>query len=222
MGRFYAPYGMRFVEHVYYVRRYTGYELYNETYNVSGGYVDDEWELHVTAFTPPPTSFPDPLSSTGLRESGGAAYFEKRLAKMAALGAQTRIGIGKDMNRYQGGLIGKLWLEPAKLLFLGEADFIRQQVTAASPSYGQNQFVSYLGVTAFPIRGLMVGGAYERFQENLAVSTTGRNAFNVQINFFPWAHFELVFLARYQLTGFQATQATPASTLFMTQLHYYL
>ena len=46
IGRFYAPYGIRFVEHIFFVRRYTGYELYNETYTASGGYVADEWELH--------------------------------------------------------------------------------------------------------------------------------------------------------------------------------
>ncbi len=47
LGRFYAPYGLRFVEHIYFVRRYTGYELYNETYNLNGGYVADDWEVHV-------------------------------------------------------------------------------------------------------------------------------------------------------------------------------
>ncbi len=97
LGRFYAPYGIRFVEHIYFVRRYTGYELYNETYNLSGGYVADDWELHVSAFTPPPSSFPDPLQSVGARESGGAGYFEKRLGDMAALAPQAA------RRRRQGG-----------------------------------------------------------------------------------------------------------------------
>ena len=65
---------------------------------------------------------------------------------MAALAAQARVGIGKETSRYQGGLVGKLWLEPAKMLFLGEADFIIQQVSGAA--YSQNQFVSYLGAHA--------------------------------------------------------------------------
>jgi hypothetical protein len=217
IGRFYAPYGLRFVEHIYFVRRYTGYELYNETYNVSGGYVADDWELHVTGFTPPPTSFPDQLSQVGARESGGAAYFEKRFNDMAALAAQTRIGIGSEVSRYQGGLVGKLWIDAAKLLFLGEGDFIRQQVSSAS--YGQNQFVSYLGVTAFPVRGLMPAIAFERFQENLAVKGTGRNAILGQVNVFPYAHFEVVLLFRYQM---YANDTQPAATLGMLQLHYYL
>ena len=83
LGRFYAPYGLRFVEHIYFVRRYTGYELYNETYNVSGGYVADDWELHVTAFTPPPYQLPRPAAVGGrarigrrrvLRDSGSTTW----------------------------------------------------------------------------------------------------------------------------------------------------
>jgi len=217
IGRFYAPYGLRFVEHIYFVRRYTGYELYNETYNVSGGYVAEDWELHVSGFTPPPTSFPDQLSSVGVRESGVAVYFEKRFNDMAALAAQTRLGFGSDVSRYQGGLIGKLWIDKAKLLFLGEGDFIRQQVSAAN--YGQNQWVSYLGVTAFPVRGLMPAILYERFQEDLAVRGTGRNAIIGQVNVFPYAHCEVVLLFRYQM---YANDTQPAATLGMLQLHYYL
>jgi hypothetical protein len=217
LGRFYAPYGLRFVEHIYYVRRYTGYQLYNETYTASGGYVADDWEVHVSAFTPPPSGFPDPLQSVGPRESGAAAYFEKRFNDMAALAAQGRIGIGDQMSRYQGGLVGKLWIDQAKLLFLGEGNFIRQQVSAVS--YGQNQFVSYLGVSAFPVRGLMPSVAYERFQENLSVAGTGRNSILGQVNFFPYAHCEVVLLFRYEMVG---TSSQPANQLGMLQLHYYL
>ena len=215
LGRFYAPYGIRFVEHIYFVRRYTGYELYNETYNLNGGYVADDWEVHASAFTPPPSSFPDPLQSVGTRESGGALYFEKRFKDMFAIAPQVRVGVGKEASRYQGGLVGKLWLEPAKLLLLGEADFIIQQVSGAA--YSQNQFVSYSGATFFPVRGLMAAAAFERFQEDLAVKGTGRNAIIGQVNVFPYAHCELVLLFRYQLVAGQ-----PDGTLGMLQLHYYL
>jgi len=219
LGRFYAPYGLRFVEHIYYVRRFLGYNLFDETYTASGGFVGEEWEMHLSVFTPPPSSFPDPLASVGTRESGGAAYFEKRLNAMAALAGQLRIGIGSETSHYQGGAVGKLWLEGAKLLLLGEADFVRQQVAAGS--IGVNQFVSYLGGTVLPVRGLMIGLAYERFQENLSVNRTGHNAFDAQINFFPWAHIELVVIGRYQMNGWTAGDG-PSNKLLMGQLHYYL
>jgi len=220
IGRFQAPYGLRFVEHIFFVRANTGYNLYEETYNASGGYVDEDWEVHATAFTHIPNSLPDFLGASGAAENGGVAYGEKRFAKMAAIGLQTRIGIGKEESRYQGGAVGKLWIEKARLLFLGEADFIRQQFPQAG-NFAQNQFVSYTGVTYF-IRGYMLGLAYERFQEDLAVSATGRNAGDLEVSIFPWAHFELNLLGRYETRATAAPNDTTRGSLVMLQLHYYL
>ena len=219
IGRFYAPYGLRFVEHIFYVRRYTGYNLYDETYNVSGGYVGDDSELHVTAFTPPPSSFPDPLQSVGTRESGGAAYYEHRFAGMAALAGQLRLGFNKETTRYQGGLVGKLWIDSAKMLILGEADVARIEVTGVS--VGETQFVGFIGPTFFPIRGVMAMVAFERYQDAINVKGAARNAVDLEVNFFPWAHFEVVLLGRYQMVGSGQPGATDAS-LIMGQLHYYL
>lgn len=218
VGRFFAPYGLRFAEHIFYVRRYTGFNLYQETYNASGGYVTDDWEGHVTLFAPVPPGMPDPLAAIGPREAGLAAYGEMRFAKMSALGLQTRVGISSAQTRFQGGAVGKLWLEKPKLLFLGEANIIRQSLGGI---YSQNQFVSYTGVNFFPARGFMGGFAYERFQEDLSVSRTGRNAVNFQVSVFPWAHCEVMFLGRWQVTGSGAPDGAGAS-LAMLQLHYYL
>jgi len=219
IGRYFSPYGLRFVEHIFFVRANTGYNLYEETYNASYGYVDEDWEVHATAFTHVPTSVPDFFGAAGPAENGGVAYGEKRFNKMAALALQTRIGIASEEARYQGGAVGKLWIEKARLLFLGEADFIRQQFSKAN--FGQSQFVSYLGATYF-IRGFMLGAAYERFQEDLAVKGTGRDAYDGELNVFPWAHFELNLLMRYQTRATVAPGDTPRGSLVMLQLHYYL
>jgi hypothetical protein len=218
LGRFDAPYGIHFAEHIYFVRRYTGFDLYEETYNVSGGYLGEDWEVHGTAFMHPPAS-PDLIAGVGPHENGGAAYGEKRFMDMAALALQARVGIASNESRYQAGGVGKLWIQPARLLLLGEADLIRLQVTKASAA--ENQFVSYLGATYF-IRGFMAGLAYERFQEDLSVAGTGRNAYDVEVNFFPWAHFEFVLLGRYQKAGAGAMGDSSAASLGMLQLHYYL
>jgi len=219
-GRFFAPYGLRFVEHTYYVRRYTGYDLYDETYTLSGGYLGEDWELHASLFAPPPESFPNPLQSVGLRESGGAVYAEKRLGGIAAVALQARVGSGAEAKRYEGGAVGKLWVEPARVLFMGEADFIHQQVSVAS--FSENQFVSYLGATFFPVRGLEAGLAYERYQEDMSVAATARNGFDAEVNFFPWAHCELVVFGQYQIIGSGAASEGPKASLLMLQLHYYL
>jgi hypothetical protein len=202
------------------VRRYTGYDLYDETYTLSGGYVADDWELHASLFTPPPSSLPNPLQSVGLRESGAAVYAEKRIGGVSAVALQGRYGQSGEAKRYQGGVVGKLWLEPAKLLILGEGDFIRQDVTASS--FYEDQFVSYLGATFFPIRGLMASLAYERYQEDLLIATSARNALDAQVNFYPWAHFELILLGQYQIMGSGGTNQGANASLVMLQLHYYL
>ncbi len=219
VGRFFAPYGLRFAEHVYYVRRYTGFNLYEETYNASGGYVADDWEAHATVFAPVPTGLPDGLRAIGPREFGATGYGELRLAKIAAVAGQFRVGVGAAESQYQAGVVGKLWVEKGKLLLLGEADLIHK--TFLGTSHADNQLVSYTGVNLFPVRSLMLGIAYERFQEDLNVSYTGRNAYDFQLNFFPWAHCEVVFLGRYQLTGGGSLDGGTAR-LAMLQLHYYL
>ena len=219
-GRFFAPWGLRFVEHIFYVQRYTGYDLYNETYTVSGGYLGRDWELHLSLFAPPPVVFPMPLQSVGARESGGAAYGERRFADRAAVALQARLGVGSEATRYQAGAVGKLWVDRARLLFLGEADFIRLQVPASSA--GENQLVSYLGGTFFPARGFMAGLAYERFQEDLSLGRSAHNAVDVEASVFPWAHFELLLIGRYQFLGSGATSDGAHASLVMAQLHYYL
>ena len=89
---------------------------------------------------------------------------------------------------------------------------------------GENQFVSYLGANYFPIRGVMTGLAYEFYQEDLSVKGTSHNAIDLEVNYFPWAHFELAADARWQLYGASAsgTPGPDTASLYMLQFHYYL
>lgn len=214
IGRYFPVYGLRLVEHIFYVRRFTGNALYEEPYALSGGYIADDWEVHASGFTSVPSSFPDFFQSIGYGESGGTAYGERRFAGMAALALQGRVGIADEESRYQGGLVGKLWIDAAKVMFMGEADVIRQQI---KNSIAQTQFVSFTGLSFIPIRGLMGTAAYERFQEDVAVSTTAHNAYDLEVNFFPWAHFEFLALGRITQNGDGSR-----GTLGMLQFHYYL
>jgi hypothetical protein len=218
LGRFYAPYGLRMAEHIYYVRRFTGFNLYEETYNLSGGYLDENWEVHATAFTKPPAGFPGVLQSVGVRGNGGAIYGERRFASIAAVGLQGRVVVNSDQRVSQGGGIAKLWVEPAKVLLMGELNLIRHDVTTG---VAFNQLTSFLGGTFIPIKGLMVGLAAERYQEDLRIATTAHNAFDLQIQLFPWAHCEVYMLGRYLMTGSAQSDGDQGS-LAMLQLHYYL
>ena len=105
------------------------------------------------------------------RESGRRRLRREALQRDGALALQARVGIGQRGARYQGGAVGKLWVEPAKLLFLGEADFIRQ---IEHRRHARPEPVRLLPRRdLLPIRGLMVGVAYERFQEDLSVAGPG-------------------------------------------------
>jgi len=219
LGRFYAPFGLRLVEHIDYVRRYNRYNLYEETYNLSGGYLDKDWEVHVTALTSPPDSFPKSLGASGTHGSGAAAYGEKRFLSMAALGLQSRFTSNEEQTFWQWGGIGKLWIEKAKLLFMGELDVGHRAVKFGGGS--ATQLVSYLGATLVPLQGLFVGVAHERYQEDLHISRTARNAFDLEVNFLPFAHFEFIALGRYQLVGSGQSDGQPAR-MAMLQFHYYL
>ena len=80
----------------YFVRRYTGFNLYEETYNLSGGYVADDWEVHVTAFAPPPEASPTRCS----RSARAARRRRASTARSASTAwrcwrLQARIGIGQ-------------------------------------------------------------------------------------------------------------------------------
>jgi hypothetical protein len=216
-GRFYAPFGLRMAEHIFFVRRYTGFNLYEETYNVSGGYLEEDWEVHATAFMAPPKGFPEIVQSSGIRGSGGAVLAEKRLASMASIGLQGRVTVNSEQRLIQGGALGKVWVDAAKLLFMGELDIHRRDV-GSLPS---NQLVAFVGATFFPAKGVMLGLSGERYQEDMRVARTARNAVNLQLQLFPWAHCELLALGRYQMSGSGSADGTGA-TLALLQFHYYL
>ena len=219
LGRFYAPYGLRFVEHIYFVRRYTGYELYNETYNVSGGYVADDWELHAVGVHAAAVRLPRPAAvgrrarvgrRRVLREAHrrhGGAGARRRASASARRRAATRAAWSASCGSSRPSCCS--WARPTSSI---------QQVSAAS--YGQNQFVSYLGVTVLPVRGVMLGGRVralpgepvgrgdrpQRLHSGRSTSSRGPTA--------RWCCCSA--------TRWSGMRRQPAATLGMLQLHYYL
>jgi hypothetical protein len=153
-----------------------------------------------------------------MKGAGGTVFGEKRFKSMAAVGVQARVHVNNEQRLSQGGAIGKVWLEGAKLLLMGEADLLNHAVVGSG---GYNGFVGLLSATLIPTKGVMVGVAGERYQEDLRASRTGRNAVDLQVNLFPWAHIELLLFGRYQVTGGGSADGNGAS-LIMAQLHYYL
>jgi hypothetical protein len=207
-GRFRVPFGLRLVEHTTYIRRDSGDNLLQENYAVSAGIVQNEWELHVSAFGP------DFLRNFGSNEKGGAALFELRFADAHALGIQARAGITDDAKRFGGGLYGKSYIAPGKALFMAEVDVFHWVPKTGTAT---NQLVGFVGPTLFPTKGLWISVFGEVSQTDINLKTTATTAGNAQINWFPYPHFEIVLLGR-----LQAPSGQDAAKTFLAQLHYFL
>ena len=210
VGRFYAPYGLRLAEHILYINRDLGYDELEETYNVSGGFVYPDAELHLTAFAP------DFVRHIGSDEKGFAAYLETRFHDdTIALAGQMRLAISPGLSRWMTGAVGKGYLERLHLLLLGEIDVVNNVFTDLG-DYSRTQLVGAGGFTLFPAAGVMITVLGERNQVDVMIDDA-YTAGTLLVNWFPYAHLELQLMERVQVpTGGQA-----ANTFFV-QLHYFL
>lgn len=208
-GRFYAPYGLRLAEHVTYVRRDLAFNILQESYNVSGGYIANEWELHLTAFGP------DFLQKLGAQETGGAAYYERRLfEETASIAVQGRFGTFDGVSRLMGGVVARYFIEPAKLMFLAEANLVNNHYPGSA---AQNQFVGLTGFTYLPWNSVIFTALLERSQTALQVRDSATDSVMGLINWFPYPHTEFQLVGRVQ----KPMEIETAKTLLL-QFHYWL
>ncbi|MES1158145.1 MAG: hypothetical protein ABUL67_03495 [Haliangium ochraceum] len=209
-GRFYAPYGLRMAEHILYVNRDLGFDELEETYNVSGGFIEQHQELHLTAFAP------DFVRHIGSNEKGFAGYLETRFRDdTIAVAAQGRLAISPGVEKVMAGLVGKFYVEPIHTMFMGELDVVNQTFTQLGDT-NRVQMVGVVGLTMFPARGVMITVLGERNQVDVQVDDAW-TAGTFLVNWFPYAHVELQAMERIQ----QPSGGTLANTLFL-QLHYFL
>tara|TARA_R110002096_G_scaffold171490_1_gene344341 strand:- start:18320 stop:19447 length:1128 start_codon:yes stop_codon:yes gene_type:complete len=210
-GRFYAPYGLRQVDHTNYIRRDLGFYTDEQTYGVSGGYLKgNEWELHLSAFTR------DPLFAVGPAGSGLAALYEKRFNDdAAAWGVQSKVQLGPDSHTYWAGGTFKYWLPSLDLLVLTELDIGVQRVDTpnADPIA---KGIAHLNLTHFITTGLMVGTTLEAKHGDLSLRGKDAEAATLSLQYFPRAHYEIMVLAKAERTR------NTSDLLSLLMLHYYL
>ena len=211
LGRFYAPYGLRFAEHIFYIRRDLGFDLLRETYNLSGGFTFPRWELHLTAFAP------DFIRHMGSDEKGFAAYYERRFFddKLAA-GAQARLADAPGVTRFIWGGVGKLYVERLRTLAMAEIDTVHLTFDASGVG-ARTQMVGLAGLAVLPVRSVIVTALAERNQTDVAVRDAAWTAATLLVNWFPYPHVETQLMGRLQFPS--GTDA--AKTLFF-QVHYFL
>jgi hypothetical protein len=222
-GRYFPTYGLRSVDHTSYSRRFLGFHSLEEKYAVGGGVVENDWEVHANAYVPAPV-FPLDFSSpavVGRAASGGAVYYERRLGRQGAVGAQTKIDFTRDDARYLAGLTGKYYFDGPSLLLLSQLDLGHQSFDldrSGGAAPGRNQLAAHLGLTYFPIQGLMVGAAIERYDADLS-APVARDALRLSAQFFPRAHWEIMALTKLESQGGNYGER---AALGMLMLHYYL
>jgi hypothetical protein len=120
-----------------------------------------------------------------------------------------------DSYRYIGGLFGKTYFEKAKSLIQTEWNLIYS--TFSGQTATQQGLVGYLGITFFPGTGFWITPFAELKQTNIAVKDTATKTGGLQLNWFPYPHFEIVGMGRFQAPAGDATAMT--ALLF---IHYYL
>ena len=210
VGRFYAPYGLRLAEHILYINQDLGYDELQETYNVSGGFVYPNAELHLTAFAP------DFIRHIGSDEKGFAAYLESRFHDdTIALAGQLRLAISPGVTKFMGGVVAKGYLERLHLMLLGEVDAVNWTFTDLG-DYSRAQIVGAAGFTLFPVTGVMITLLGERNQVDVQVDDA-YTAGTLLVNWFPYAHFEMQLMERVQVPS----GGSANNTLFF-QIHYFL
>ncbi len=210
VGRFYAPYGLRMAEHILYINRDLGFDELEETYNVSGGFVLPEAELHLTLFAP------DFVRHIGSDEKGFAAYLETRLRDdTVAVAGQMRVALAPGITKVMTGVVGKAYLERVRTQLFGEVDLVNQIFTDLDETT-RTQIVGAAGFAVLPVTGVAVTLLGERNQVDVQVPDAWTAA-TALVNWLPYAHFELQLMERLQFP----TGGSVASTLFF-QVHYFL
>ena len=210
VGRFMPVYGLRFVEHPYYDRRYGGTPLYGETYAAAVEYVDPTWEVHATGFIHDPI-LPDSVE----RGNGGTVYGEVRVAPQTSLGAEAKLDITPDDKTTYAGVVAKQAFGD-KLLIQGDVQFVHHKIDAGGV---ENQLVSTV-VGSYFIGPILIDLGLNVFHENLAYKLLDQEALDLNAHWFATSHLEVLLTNRFQMLAFGADGESSGYTL--VQLHYRL
>lgn len=209
-GHLMPVFGLRFVEHPLYVRRYGGTPLFSETYGASVSQLGEKYEMHVSGFVE------NPLMDGVRRESGGAAYGEYHVAENTIVGGGVMLSASDWRNTYRYAVTAKQYLPTPGLLLQFEGQFI-------NPVFGErgfNQLVGNLMASYFVTDSILVDVVLGHYDENLRITQVDRDAIDVNIHWFATSHLELMLISRSEIVGW--TKGGDGSGWIFGQLHYRL
>jgi hypothetical protein len=213
VGRFLPVFGLRFVEHPDYTRRYGGMPLYAETYAAAIEYVTPAWEAHLTGFVE------DPLIDPVVHDTGAAAYAEVRPSPRIAIGGEAMLTTSDGLAKARGGVTGKLYLPSADVLVQAELQLVHQQVHGRR---APTQVVGYVMASRSFGTAFLLDVGLGHYDENLAIAGLDRDAVDVNLHWFVTSHFELVLQNRIAGIGVGANTGGPTSGWSLLHGHYRL
>ncbi|MBL0216583.1 MAG: hypothetical protein IPQ07_22210 [Myxococcales bacterium] len=211
-GRFFPVFGLRSQDHTAYPRRYLDQSTLEEPYAVELGASGNNWEGYLAGFL----GNPIPYTGSGAKASGATAYYERRFGAYLVAG-NARVAQTDDDRRVTAGAIGKYWFEKPGLMAIGELDLQRQSFATGGTT--RLQLLGFAQLTKLILPGYMIGAALQRWDPDLSLRGSTRNAFQLDVQAFPWAHVEAHLLTRLEATGGDTTHP---NLLALLQLHYYL
>jgi hypothetical protein len=211
LGRFMPVFGLRFVEHPDYTRRWGGTPLYGDTYGLAVEYIQPKFEGHITGFIKDPI-----INDTPEHSNGVAAVGEYRLTERFSVGAEAMYTQSVDDKKIRVGATGKLLL-PLDTLLEFEGQFMNQLI---DPRGAPKQIIAYLLASKPLDPGLLIDIGVGYFNENVAIKQLDREAFDLNFHWFATSHIELIFTGRFETLAFGS--GGPNAGYALTQLHYRL
>ena len=217
IGRFMPIFGLRYVEHPTYTRRYGGTQLYSETYGAAVEYITQQFEAHATGF------IKDPVIDPVAHDNGGAFYGEYRVIPNASVGAEAMYTKSDIDWKIRGGATGKLYLKGPDLLLEFEGQVVNQHVE----SFGLTQLVAEFTATKFLPMGLWLDVELGHYDENIRIKGLDRDALDVNLHWLTTSHIELIATTRIELINQGLTTAGtdiggPTGGYALFQAHYRL
>ena len=107
-------------------------------------------------------------------------------------------------------------MKAAELLWLAEVDVQRQRFDHG-PS--RNQVAGYLAASKWLTLGVLLTGAVHLWDPDVALRASSREAIELDVQYFPRAHFEVHLVTRGSAQG---NNLDDPGFLALLQLHYYL
>ncbi len=210
-GRFFPMFGLRIPDHTAYVRRYTGLHTLEESYAASGGLIKDTWEAHVTLLTPLELA-----PRVGRHGWGGAFHIEHITGDGTGSWSLHGKALHDDgsTESWAGGA-WKRWLSSVNLLLSVELDGGVIHLDGANVG----RLVGYANARYRAGKSWSLALGAHHFDPDLRARRDERAALDIEMAWFPRAHFEVSALLRASTVAFEISRGDFFGLL---QLHYYL